>query len=106
VHSGFVNALEMLPMPRVRGLTSAQITGRACPWCRQAFDADAGIALGTRIRPVGVRLEQWFPRACAPCIRRQAGRVARLHTETCMRCTRHAYCADGRALHQLARAPE
>jgi hypothetical protein len=103
VHPGFLNPVEMLPMPKASGLTSAQIGGTACPWCAVQFGTDAGTPLGPRLRVMVGCLEQWFPRACRPCIRREAARVADLHDETCGRCSRNVYCTDSRALHQLAR---
>lgn len=99
MHPGFVNAHQMLAVPRIHTRTKPQIEGRRCVWCRAPATAELGPRLSARD---GV-LERWEPRACAPCIRREAGRVFRLHVGTCARCTPAVYCVDARALHDLSK---
>ncbi|MGW1532350.1 hypothetical protein [Streptomyces aureus] len=102
MHPDFVNAVEMLPMPRVRSLTPEQIEGAACPWCAIHVDGDAGLRLGPRIGVTGSGIARWFPRACRPCVGKAAARVYRLHVRTCARCSHRDYCPDSKALHALA----
>lgn len=98
----FVNPVEMLPMPKLRTLTPEQIEGGACPWCGERLPSGGGMRLGPRIGVTGGAIEQWFPRACRPCVGKSAGRVYRLHVQTCGRCSHREYCPDSKALHRLA----
>ena len=94
-------AVEMLPVPRGHTLTTAQVDGDVCVWCEKKL-ADTGRRLGPRIRVTSGGVHQWVPRACQPCISRQAARVHDLHLTTCARCTHRDYCPDSQALHKLA----
>ena len=103
--SKFVDAHSMLAVPRLHTRTKAQAEGRTCVWCGGA----AHDSLGPRLSTHGGLLERWKPRACHPCIRREAARVYQLHVGACARCLPRAYCPDARALHALstqAPAPE
>jgi hypothetical protein len=102
MNPGFVNAVEMLPTPKLRSLTPEQIEGGACPWCGFRLAADAGVRLGPRIGVAGGAIERWFPRACRPCVGKAAARVYRIHVRTCARCSHRDYCPDSRGLHALA----
>jgi hypothetical protein len=100
MHPGFVNATEMLPVPRAAGLTRDQVEGKVCVWC--GGSPDDHIDLGPRISVVRGKLQRWFPRACQACTGRNAIRVYRLHIGTCARCSHRDYCPDSAALHALA----
>ncbi|WP_416983570.1 hypothetical protein [Streptomyces sp. T028] len=100
MNPGFVCAPEMLPVPRLGGLSREQIAGKACVWC--GCSPDDRIVLGPRISPRAGMVKRWFPSACQPCTGRKAVQVYRRHTTTCARCTHRDYCPDSHALHALA----
>lgn len=94
----FVNALEMLPVPKPDQLAPARISGTHCVWC----GSGPAVGLGPRLSVIDGHLERWHPRACTPCTRREAAHVHGIHRTTCPRCTHREYCPDGRALYDLA----
>lgn len=102
MHPDFVTAVELLPMPKLRGLTPEQVEGGACPWCGTRVQQGTGMSLGPRIGVTVGGIQRWIPRACRPCVGSQAARVHRLHIRTCASCSHRDYCADSRALHRLA----
>lgn len=97
MHTGFVNATEMLPMPRATGLPIDRIEGERCVWCGHPPSVD----LGPRLSTLDGSLHPWHPKGCAACTRREAQRVYRIHISNCARCDRSHYCQDARALHAL-----
>ncbi|MEU9173043.1 hypothetical protein AB0D34_35620 [Streptomyces sp. NPDC048420] len=102
VHPGFVDAHQMLAVPRISTRTEAQTEGRRCVWC----SGPASVDLGPRLSARDGILERWEPRACLSCTRREAGRVYDVHVGACARCAPALYCPDARALHSLSqRAP-
>ena len=101
MNAGFVNAVEMLPMPKLPGLAATQVDGTVCVWCGNHPDG-GGIRLGPRISVIGGALQRWEPRACRRCTGLEAARVYRLHLTTCARCMHRDHCPDSHALHALA----
>jgi hypothetical protein len=97
VHPGFVNAVEMLPMPRAVGLPIERIEGERCVWCGGA----AAFNLGPRLSTLDGTLHSWRPKGCSACTRQEGRRVFQLHIRNCARCCRTQYCPDARALHAL-----
>ncbi|MFC4500659.1 MULTISPECIES: hypothetical protein [Streptomyces] len=100
MNTGFVSAVEMLPVPRGAALTRDQVDGKVCVWC--CVQTDDHIDIGLRLSVIGGELKRWQPRACRACTGRKAVRVYQLHVRTCARCTHRDYCPDSRALHVLA----
>lgn len=94
MNPAFVNALEMLPIPK----TADRTPGR-CVWCgHQATLLD----LGPRLYVADGQLHRWTPRACQDCAEHQAALTYQTHRTTCARCTKWEHCPDSQALHQLA----
>jgi hypothetical protein len=98
VHPGFVDGIEMLPMPRAADLPYEQIEGDRCVWCGSRPETE----LGPRISVIDGALFRWHPRACRECVREQAAKVYDTHIRTCAYCTPTCYCIDARALYRLA----
>ena len=82
--------VEMLPLPRIATLDAERRDGQACVWCGGEPSIDVGPRTGL------------LPRACQPCVIREARRVHGVHARQCRRCGARAYCPDGRALYALA----
>lgn len=93
----------VLPVPRQNNLTTEQVRGATCVWCAAALTA-AAFDLGRRHGSFMGVYGPWFPRACDACTRAEAGRVLRVHTKGCARCSRPgpAHCPDGEDLRRLA----
>lgn len=100
MNAGFVNAAEMLPLPKSAHLGIKKLDGKVCVWCGKK--PSPPVKLGPRIRPVEGSLLQWFPVGCRPCAGAKAIRVYQLHVRTCARCTHRDYCPDSQSLHDLA----
>ncbi|MFD9394796.1 hypothetical protein ACFWBB_29880 [Streptomyces sp. NPDC060000] len=98
MNSDFVNAAEILPVPKAAGLPSERIEGKRCVWC----GGTASMDLGPRLSVITGVLKRWEPRGCRSCARREAGRVHDIHITTCARCTHRDYCPDSNALYALA----
>jgi hypothetical protein len=97
VHPSFVNAAEMLAMPRTHTLSEEQMEGRQCVWCSGPDTID----MGPRLSTFRGRLHPWRPKGCEDCTRAAAQRSFNLHIRSCARCSRVQYCQDARALHAL-----
>ncbi|MFJ4926798.1 hypothetical protein [Streptomyces sp. NPDC088736] len=100
MNEGFVDAPQMLPMPRRANLGIRRIEGKVCVWC--GISPSTYVKLGPRIRRVGSVLEQWFPIGCRPCTGAHATGVHTRHLRTCARCTHREYCPDEEGLRKLA----
>jgi hypothetical protein len=98
MNPGFVNALEMLPVPKRISPTPGQAAGDHCVWCGHAATVD----LGPRLRITDEGLHRWKPRTCTPCALSNAKEAYDLHRATCARCTKWEHCHDSRALYALA----
>ncbi|MFF0222611.1 hypothetical protein [Streptomyces sp. NPDC004629] len=97
-----VGAVQLLPLPRIRGLTEDQVCGRACVWCRTSLTAGAVMSLGPRRRPGTESGACWYPRGCTMCVRAEARRVVDLHARTCSTCRGPRACSTRRELLGLA----
>ncbi|MFJ1808560.1 MULTISPECIES: hypothetical protein [unclassified Streptomyces] len=98
MNPGFVNAAEMLRVPKAADLPAERVEGKRCVWC----GGPASIELGPRLSVIGGALKRWEPRGCRSCARREAGRVYDIHVTTCARCIHRDYCPDSAALYTLA----
>jgi hypothetical protein len=83
-------AVELLPLPRLSLLDASRREGAACVWCGGTPSADLGPRTGVALTAL--------PRACVPCVAREAQRVYGVHARQCRRCGTGTYCPDGRAL--------
>ncbi|MFM9566100.1 hypothetical protein [Streptomyces turgidiscabies] len=93
-----MNALGMLPAPKLANPTGGRATQGRCMWCGK----EATLNLGPRLKVVDGELHRWTPRACEPCTRAEAGQVYAGHRTTCARCAELEHCLDARALYALA----
>ncbi|GKQ36907.1 hypothetical protein [Streptomyces sp. A012304] len=98
MNAGFVNAAEMLAVPKAARLARARVTGQLCVWCGKTPE----MGIGPRLSVIDGVLQRWLPRACQSCASREAARVYGIHIRTCPRCSHRDYCPDSRALHALA----
>lgn len=98
MHPGFIDARQMLAVPRLGTIPATRVTGGLCVWC----GAKATVPLGPRLSSQDGALHRWNPRSCGPCTRREAARVYQLHIRSCSRCAPLLYCVDARALHELS----
>ncbi|KND26202.1 hypothetical protein [Streptomyces acidiscabies] len=93
-----INALALLHLPPLDGLSQAQARGAACVWCGIRLDTATAVDLGER------RHDHYstFPRACRPCARTVADRTLRGHAGLCEQCVDDAArCRTATALRQL-----
>ena len=100
MNPGFVNALEMLPVPKTANPTHprGRVVRGCCIWCGKA----AALDLGPRLKVIDGVLHRFTPRACEDCTHREAERLCTAHRRTCARCCGREHCHDSQALHQLA----
>ncbi|WP_327180664.1 hypothetical protein [Streptomyces sp. NBC_01334] len=96
--SDFVDAAEMLPVPKAAGPASVRIDGKRCVWCGGAASMD----LGPRLSVIDRVLKRWEPRGCRSCAKREARRVHDIHITTCARCIHRDHCPESNALYALA----
>ena len=98
MNPGFVNALEMLPVPKTVDPARGWADRGRCIWCGQ----EATLDLGPRLKVIDGVLHRWTPRGCADCARRKAALTHQSHRASCARCTECEHCPDSRALYRLA----
>lgn len=98
MNPGFVDVLQMLPVPETAGPLRGRGARGRCVWCGQ----EPELSLGPRLKVIDRKLHRWMPRACEPCARRKAAQVYASHRGSCARCTEREYCLDARALYCLA----
>lgn len=97
-------ALTLLPIPGLTGLSQEQVRGAACIWCDTGLDTATAVDLGERRHKRLDGRYSTFPRACPACAREAAVRVLRVHRGTCEQCTDDTTLCDVRtALEHLTR---
>ncbi|WP_320784214.1 hypothetical protein [Streptomyces sp. CRN 30] len=101
-------AVELLGLPGLDGLTDDQVRGADCVWCRTGLSIETAVDLGELQSPLaGTTSEhgtRWFPRADRRCIAPRARRALDSHTPMCEQCAdERAICPVGRILQQLAK---
>ncbi|MFI5684664.1 hypothetical protein [Streptomyces sp. NPDC051636] len=100
--------LELLALPPLDGLADEKTRGAACVWGAEPLSIETAVDLGEQTSllkgstsRVGMR---WFPRACRPCVRRQAMTALQEHTGSCEQCVDDfSQCDTGLALVRLVR---
>lgn len=101
-HTG--EALALLPLPTLDGLTEAQVRGRACVWNGVVLTAETAVDLGPRRKKHLGNDYDWYPRGCKSCTGGAALRALHEHAPTCAECCAYAgSCATGRILLRLIR---
>jgi hypothetical protein len=102
-----IDALALLVLPALDGLSKGQVRGAACIWCDKTLTADTAVDLGERRHK---RLDghySTFPRACRACHRHthDAAYAALMdHAPSCEQCVDDAAgCDTAVALRRLMR---
>lgn len=97
-------ALALLPLPALDGLSKEQVRGASCIWCATTLAADTAVDLGERRHK---RLDghfSTFPRACHACVHDAAYAVLMDHAPRCEQCVDEAAgCDMAVALRRLMR---
>jgi hypothetical protein len=101
-------ALALLALPDLDGLTDGQTRGAICVWGRDEdrLTPETAVDLGEHLSPLRGSTSQmrWFPRACNACTGEAAFRALHEHAPTCEQCVDDASrCEIGRALWRLVR---
>jgi hypothetical protein len=102
------DALALLTLPALDGLTDEQARGAVCVWdaTEQPLTGDVAVYLGERMSPLEGTASpmRWFPRACRHHVRDAAHKVLMDHAPRCEQCVENAAdCDTGRALLRLMR---
>jgi hypothetical protein len=99
-----IDALALLTLPDLDGLSEAQVRGRACVWTGVILTAETAVDLGPRTASRAGGSVPWFPRATGPAVHRAAHREILDHGARCEQCADDFYqCPTGLALWRLAR---
>lgn len=94
-----VDALALIILPPLDGLTEEQLRGATCIWCGQGLTTDTAVDLGERRHR---RLDghySTFPRGCRADVNRAAVQAIHDHAGICEQCVDDANaCGEGMAL--------
>ena len=101
MHPDYIQAGELLAVPRPDRVRPEQAAGTMCVWCDQPPTVDLGVRLSTSSGQHPGRLRRWHPHACQACAAQHAADVYATHITRCHAC-RPVYCQDARALHDLS----
>lgn len=102
--NGVRQALALLVLPALDGLSEAQVRGKACVWCGVILAADTAVDLGPRRKGRLDGTYDWFPRGCKTSVGMEAFRALHDHAPACEQCVDEAErCETGRALWRLVR---
>ena len=102
-------ALALLPLPDLDGLTDAQTRGTTCVWCppdSPPLTAETAVELGEHLSALSGSSSpmRWFPRACHKCANPAALKALHDHAPGCEQCVDNAaLCAVFRTLPRLMR---
>jgi hypothetical protein len=101
-------ALALLPLPDLDGLTDEQARGAVCVWdaTEPPLTGDVAVDLGEHMSPLEGTISpmRWFPRGCRRHVHDAAHRVLMDHAPRCEQCVENvADCDTGRALLRLMR---
>jgi hypothetical protein len=101
-----IDALALLVLPPLDGLTDAQTRGRTCVRDGVPLTAATVVDLGERMSPLkstGTDM-RWYPRVCRTCIPALALETLHAHAPECEQCVDDAsHCEIGVALRRLMR---
>ena len=99
-----IDALALLELPDLEGLSEAQVRGAECIWCSGTLTADTAVDLGERKHRRLDGRYSTFPRADRRCVHDAAYSVLLDHAPSCEQCVDNAAeCPTGRALRRLMR---
>ena len=102
------DALALLPLPDLDGLTDDQTRGATCVWCpvdSPPLTVETAIDLGEHMSLLSGSTSpmRWFPRSCRDCTAAYALRALHDHVLRCEQCTDNPACCDvGRVLRRLS----
>lgn len=100
-----VEAMALLQLPDLDGLSDQQTRGTACAFDGIALTPEA-VDLGERLSPLSGSTSpmRWFPRACRRCVHDAAYRALFDHAPLCEQCVDNAAgCDTAVALRRLMR---
>lgn len=102
------DALALLALPALDGLTDDQTRGAICVWDRHEdrLTAETAVDLGEHMSPLNgsTSLMRWFPRGCRHHTGQAALRALHEHAPMCEPCVDNAAeCETGRALRRIIR---
>lgn len=99
-----IDALTLLTLPALDGLSKEQVRGAACIWCGTSLTADTAVDLGERRHKRLDGRYSTFPRACHRCVHDAAYGVLMDHAPSCEQCVDDAAgCDMAVALRRLMR---
>jgi hypothetical protein len=99
-----VDALALLTLPALDGLSEQQVRGVACVWTGVILTPETAVDLGPRTASRAGVSVPWFPRATRPAVHRAAHRAILDHGSCCEQCVDDFYqCPTGVGLWRLAR---
>jgi hypothetical protein len=102
--NGARQALTLIVLPTLDGLSEAQVRGKACVWCGVILTAETAVDLGPRRKRRLDGAYDWFPRGCKASAGLAAFRALHEHAPTCEQCVDDGeQCETGRALWRLVR---
>jgi len=102
--NGGREALALLALPALDGLSESQVRGKACVWCGVILTAETAVDLGPRRKGRLDGAYNWFPRGCKTSTGMAAFRALHQHAPTCEQCVDDGeQCETGRALWRLVR---
>jgi hypothetical protein len=101
-------ALALLALPALDGLTGEQVRGAVCVWDRNEdrLTAETAVYFGERMDPLDGSSSsmRWFPQACQHHTGQAAMRALHEHALMCEPCVDNAAnCDVGRALNRVRR---
>lgn len=100
------DALALLPVPDLDGLSDAQTRGRDCVWCGIALTPATAFGLGEHMSPLSGTISpmRWFPRSCRNCAHHYAFAALHDHAPRCEQCVDNAdQCPAGVGLRRIMR---
>lgn len=99
-----IDALMLLELPALDGLTTEQVRGAACIWRGEPLTTDTAVDLGERRHKRLDGRYSTFPRGCHRCTHEAAYKALIGHTASCEQCIDDSsQCDTGRALLRLMR---
>lgn len=99
-----IDALDILALPGLDGLSEQQVRGTACIWGGEPLNTETAVDLGERTTQLDGQPLRWFPRACRRDVQTAALKALHEHAPDCGQCiTDGMRCDMGRTLNQIIR---
>jgi hypothetical protein len=97
-------ALALLELPALDGLSEPQVRGQSCVWCAIVLTPETAVDLGPRRKKHLGAAYDWFPRGCRKHVGLAAEHALQGHAPFCEPCTENvADCETGLVLLRLIR---